>query len=281
VGLTRGEGGLTRLQTFSTRAAARILAVPAHRIRYWVRQELIIPAAARGRRYRFAFNDLLMMRLAKDLLPTHGRLEPFQRCFSKVKNFLEPERTVTSLRLDTLDGRIIVRDGDAAFEAESGQMLLEFHAPPRPLGKVEDSFGPARVRKRFEETRQLAETDPLKALTIYGELLAHEPRNFEAHLRMATVLEQEQDSAGAIRHLQAAAVILPGNPEVHLRLGVLYRRIGDTDTAIESLLRAAACDPLSITAHRNLAEIYEESGRSRDALRHLSAINRLSRDHHS
>jgi tetratricopeptide (TPR) repeat protein len=272
---------LTRSQTFSTRAAARILAVPAHRIRYWVRQELIIPAAARGRRYRFAFNDLLMMRLAKDLLPTHGRLEPFQRCFSKVKNFLEPERAVTSLRLDTLDGRIIVRDGDAAFEAESGQMLLEFHAPPRPLGKVEDSFGPARVRKRFEETRQLAETDPLKALTIYGELLAHEPRNFEAHLRMATVLEQEQDSAGAIRHLQAAAVILPGNPEVHLRLGVLYRQIGDTDTAIESLLRAAACDPLSITAHRNLAEIYEESGRSRDALRHLSAINRLSRDHHS
>ncbi|HEX4209126.1 MAG TPA: tetratricopeptide repeat protein [Candidatus Binataceae bacterium] len=274
-----GEGGLTRSQTFSTRAAARILAVPAHRIRYWVRQDLVSPAAARGRRYRFAFNDLLMMRLAKDLLPTRGRLEPFQRCFAKVRNFFEPTRSVTSLRLDTLDGRIVVRDGDAAFEAESGQMLLQFHAPPRPLGKVEDGFGPARVRERFEETRLLAENDPIKALTLYGDLLAHEPRNLEAHLRMATVLENKNDSAGAIRHLQAAALILPGNTEVHLRLGLLYRHTGDLDNAIESLLRATACDPLSIAAHRNLADIYEETGRRREALRHLSAINRLNRDH--
>ncbi|MGA2412232.1 MAG: MerR family transcriptional regulator, partial [Candidatus Binataceae bacterium] len=59
------EGGVPRSQTFSTRAAARILAVPAYRIRYWVRQQLVSPVALRGRRYRFAFNDLLMMRLAK------------------------------------------------------------------------------------------------------------------------------------------------------------------------------------------------------------------------
>jgi hypothetical protein len=274
--VTTGEGS----QTFSTRSAARILAVPAHRIRYWVRQDLVSPVAARGRRYRFAFNDLLMMRLAKDLLPTRGRLEPFQRCFAKVKNFFEPSRLVTSLRLETLDGRIVVRDGEAAVEVESGQMLLQFHAPRRLPGKVEDSFGPARVRERFEETRHLAETDPLKALTLYSELLAHEPRNFEAHLRMATTLEHEEDWAGAIRHLLAAAVTLPGNHEVHLRLGLLYRRTGATDSAIESLLRATSCDPLSVTAHRNLAEIYEQTGRRRDALRHLSAINRLSRDHH-
>ena len=254
--------------------------MPAHRIRYWVRQELVSPAAARGRRYRFAFNDLLMMRLAKDLLPARGRLEPFQRCFAKVRNFFEPSRPVTSLRLDTLDGRIVVRDGSLAFEAESGQMLLEFQAPKRPLGKIEDRFGPARVRERFEETRQLAETDPLKALTLYGDLLAHEPHNFDAHLRMAAALEQKNDAVGAIRHLQAAAVILPGNHDVHLQLGMLYRQIGDYDNAIESLLRAAACDPHSLESHRNLAEIYEETGRRRDALRHLSAIHRLSRDHH-
>ena len=102
-------------------------------------------------------------------------------------------------------------------------MLLRF-GPQREVGKVEDRFGPARVRERFEEARRLAETDPLTALTLYSDLLGHEPSNFEAHMRMATLLEQEGDLAGAMRHLLGAAVIVPANAEVHLRLGLLYRR---------------------------------------------------------
>lgn len=219
------------------------------------------------------------MRMAKDLLPSRGRLEPFQRCFHKVRDYFEPPRPVTSLRLDNLDGRIVVRDGEVALEIDSGQMLLQFHAPKRPAGKVENRFGPARVRERFEETRHLAETDPLRALTLYSDLLAREPSNFEAHLRMATLLEQDEEIGGAIGHLQAAALILPGNAEVHLRLGILYRQRGDFDNALQSLQRAATCDPLLVSAHRNLAEIYEQSGRRQEALRHLSTINRLSRDH--
>jgi hypothetical protein len=55
VAVTTGEGGgLPRAQTFSTRAAARILAVSPDRIRYWVKRQLVNPTAQRGRRYRFA-----------------------------------------------------------------------------------------------------------------------------------------------------------------------------------------------------------------------------------
>jgi tetratricopeptide (TPR) repeat protein len=277
--VTTGEGGLPREQTFSTRAAARILAVPAHRIRYWVRQQLVSPGGSRGRRYRFAFNDLLMMRLAKDLLPARSRIEPFQRCFHKVRDYFEPARPVTSLRLDNLDGRMVVRDGEVALEIESGQMLLQFHAPQRPAGKVEDRFGPARVGERFEETRHLAETDPLRALTMCSDQLAQEPSNFEAHLRLAALLEQDGEIGGAVGHLQAAAVLLPGNADVHLRLGLLYRQRGEIDHALQSLQRAATCDPLLVAAHRHLAEIYEQAGRRQEALRHLSTINRLSREH--
>src|SRR5438132_702671 len=50
--------------TYSTRAAARILAVSPDRIRYWVKQRLVKPAAKRGRRFRFAFHDLILMRMA-------------------------------------------------------------------------------------------------------------------------------------------------------------------------------------------------------------------------
>jgi tetratricopeptide (TPR) repeat protein len=279
VAVTTEEGGLTRVQTFSTRSAARILAVSPDRIRYWVKRRLIEPNARRGRRFRFAFSDLLMMRMAKELLPSRHHVGLFQRCFDRVREFLGPEQSVTSLKLHNDEGRIVMSDGDARIELETGQMLLRF-GPRRELGKVEDRFGPARVRERFEEARRMAETDPLRALTLYSDLLGREPSNFEAHMRMATLLEHEGDLASALRHLLGAAAIVPANAEVNLRLGTLYRRREETENALQSYLRAAECDPLSIEAHRNLAELYELSGRKRDAMRHLSAIHRLSHDKH-
>ncbi|MGH7906894.1 MAG: tetratricopeptide repeat protein [Candidatus Binataceae bacterium] len=262
-------------RTFSTRSAARILAVSPDRIRYWVRRRLVQPAALRGRRYRFAFGDLLVMRLAKELIPTRRHLEPVQRCFERLGRLLEPPRPVTSLKLVNEDGTIVVRDGTVCFEAESGQLLLKFDSGAR--GIVEESFGPARVRERFEEARRIAEQDPLRALALYSDVLGREPRNFEAHVRVAALLEGKGDIKGALRHLLGAAAILPTNAEVHLKLGLLYRKRDEPEESVRSLSRALECDPSSIEAHRNLAELFEQLGRKRDALRHLSAAHRLSR----
>jgi tetratricopeptide (TPR) repeat protein len=217
------------------------------------------------------------MRMAKELLPSRRHLEPFQKCFDRVRGFFDPARPLTSLRLNNLDGRIVVRDGALEFEAETGQLLLPFDGKA-PGGKIEDRFGPARVRERFEEAKRLAENDPLRALMLYSELIGREPRNFELHMRMAALLEREGDLAGALRHLLGAAVVLPANAEVHLRLGLVYRKREEWDSALQSLSRAVECDPLSVEAHRNLAEIYEKVGRKRDALRHLSTLHRLGHD---
>jgi tetratricopeptide (TPR) repeat protein len=263
--------------TYSTRAAARILAVSPDRIRYWVRQRLIRPAAKRGRRYRFVFHDLLLMRMAKELLPGRRHLQSLQRCVERVRAFIEPSRPLTSLKLETHDGLVFVRQGNIIFEAESGQLCLHF-GRTRPTAKVEERFGPARVRERFEEARRIAENDPFRALTLYSDLLGREPRNFELHMRMATLLEREGDLAGALRHLLGAAVLVPANAEVHQRLGLLYRKRNENENALQSFLRAIECNPVLVEAHRNLAELYEKLGHKREAMRHLSTLHRLSRD---
>src|ERR1700722_13692059 len=103
-------------QTFSTRAAARILAVPPERIRYWVKRQFINPSTLRGRNFRFAFNDLILMRLAKVLVPPHCHLEPIQRCFERLRNLIGPSLPVLSLKVENLDGHIVMRDGAACFE---------------------------------------------------------------------------------------------------------------------------------------------------------------------
>jgi len=260
--------------TFSTRSAARILAVSPDRIRYWVKRQLISPTASSGRKYRFAFNDLLVMRLAKDLLRERRHLEPLQRSLRRMIDLVDPGRPVTALKLVNDDGRIVVSDNGMLIEVETGQLLFDFRAD-RPVGKVEESFGPARVRERFEEARRIAEEDPLKALTIYSELVGREPGNFEAHMRLATLLERESDLQGALRHLLGAAAIVPASAEVHHRLGLLYRKREEYQHSLRSFLRALDCDPTSVEAHRNAAELYESMGRKRDAQKHLNAIHRL------
>jgi DNA-binding transcriptional MerR regulator len=263
-----GGGG----ETFSTRTAARILAVTPERIRYWVKRNLVRPLNAGGRKYRFAFNDLLEMRMAKELLGTRQHIDPIQRTLERVRALVDPERSVTSLKLVNDDGRIVVRDGPSLIEAETGQLIFDF-AGNYQRGKIEDGFGPARVRERFEEARRVADEDPLKALTIYSELVGREPGNFEAHMRLATLLEREV--SGAMRHLLGAATIVPASADVHLKLGLLYRKKDEHQNALRSFLRTIECDPTNVEAHRNAAEMYEAMGRKRDSQRHLSAIHRL------
>ena len=261
-------------ETFSTRTAARILAVTPERIRYWVKRNLVRPLNLGGRNYRFAFNDLLEMRMAKELLSTRQHIDPIQRTLERVRTLVDPERSVTSLKLVNDEGRIVVRDGPSLIEAETGQLIFDFERSYQP-GKVEDGFGPARVRERFEEARRVADEDPLKALTIYSELVGREPGNFEAHIRLATLLEREGDLSGALRHLLGAAAIIPASAEVHLKLGLLYRKKEEYQNALLSFQRTLECDPANVEAHRNAAEMYEAAGRKRDSQRHLSAIHRL------
>src|SRR5215510_6457351 len=130
-----GEAAVGRGGTFSTRSAARILAVSPERIRYWVKQRLVNPSATEGRNYRFAFNDLLVMRLAKELLGSRRNLDPLQRSLERARELVPADRPVTSLKLVNEDGRIVVSEGGVLIEAESGQLLFNFRGE-RQVGKV-------------------------------------------------------------------------------------------------------------------------------------------------
>lgn len=262
--------------TFSTRSAGRILAIAPDRIRYWLRRNLL-SVTSRGRHYRLAFGDLLMLRMARDLMPRRRSLKAVGRCLGRVRSALPPALPMTALRLSCEDGMIIVRDGALAFEAESGQLLLDF-APQRTEGKLEDGFGVARLRQRFEEARRLAEVDPIKALTLYARLLEHEPENYEAGVRLAELRQGQGDLDGALRSMLGAAAAAPTSADAHLRLGRLYRTRGETAEAVLSLRRALECDSNLTEAHQMLAEIYQEMGRLQEAQRHQNPTRRPGGD---
>jgi tetratricopeptide (TPR) repeat protein len=266
------RGGAAERKNFSTRMAARILAISPERIRYWVRRKLVKPAAVRGRHYQFTFEDLLMMRLAKELLPNRRRLEAVARCFQRVGQM---QRPVTAVKLYEEDGRIMVRDGAVTFEAETGQMLLDYGMAPAAGQTISQADAPVRLRRLLEAAAGLEESNPARAIQLYREYLEHRPRDSAIHRRLSTMLEGAGDPHSAVRHLDAAAVLEPDNAELHFDLGVLYRKLHNMERAAVSFSRALECEPDLIEAHLHLAQIYEQQGRKREAMRHLSAAHRL------
>ncbi len=269
------RGGAAERKNFSTRMAARILAISPERIRYWVRRKLVKPAVVRGRHYQFTFEDLLMMRLAKELLPNRRRLEAVARCFQRVGQMLDAQRPVTAVKLYEEDGRIMVRDGPVIFEAETGQMLLDYGVPPAAGQTISQADAPVRLRRLLDAAAGLEESNPGRAVQLYREYLEHRPRDSGVHRRLSTLFEGAGDPHSAARHLDAAAVLEPDNAELQFDLGVLYRKLQNMDRAALSFSRALECEPDLIEAHLHLAQIYEQQGRKRDAMRHLSAAHRL------
>lgn len=271
------EERASQLQTFSTRAAARILAISPERIRYWVRRRLLKPAATRGGRFQFAFNDLLVMRLTKDLIPLRHHLRPVRRCFQRLGEMLDPRRPVTSLKVFEEDGRIVVRDGGVKFDADSGQLILDFDVQ-RFAREVEAGPEPAKVRGMLENAEALVESDPARAIRLLAMIVKSEPGHLQARMRLGALLQGRGDLSGALRQFLNAATIAPDRAEVHLKLGELHRALDDPQRALRSFQRALALEADSVQAHRNLAELYEGLGRKREALRHMSALHRLTRD---
>lgn len=266
------RGGMVG-QSFSTRMAARILAISPARIRYWVKRKLVSPTVTRGRNYQFSFEDLLRMRLTKELLPSGRRVLALQQCFERLGRVMDQSRPLTALKLYQRDGHILARDGAAQFEADSGQLLLAFNsAAGQPVSQLD---GPARMRRLLQTAAELEETNPLRALKLYHEYLEHEPEDSAIHRRLSRLFETNGDLIGAIRHLEAVARLEPGEAEVHFDLGVMFRKQSDLPRAESNFLRALECDSDLIEAHLHLAEIYERQGRPRDSFRHLSAAHRL------
>jgi tetratricopeptide (TPR) repeat protein len=140
--------------------------------------------------------------------------------------------------------------------------------------------GAELIFQRAETAREQAKDDQSrqKAADLYRQALQLRPAFPSAHVGLARVLMDLNDSNGALAEVEAARSDRPLYPEASAAEGRIYRETGQTDEAIGSFNRAIReSHGFQPEAHVGLGRVYEDRGQYELAAREYQiAINQLS-----
>ena len=103
-----------------------MLRLSPRRVRAMARSGLVDPRRDEHGHFRFSFQDLIVLRTARDLLESGIPYRRVQAALDNLREQLPQGRPLTSLRVIAEGDRVLVRDGKATWEAESSQSRLDF-----------------------------------------------------------------------------------------------------------------------------------------------------------
>lgn len=110
----------------------------------------------------------------------------------------------------------------------------------------------------------------------FQKALAANPNDFEAELRLASVLHSQRKLDDAKLHLNRALEIDPSSHLAHYELARIERAQGQLEAAVRDLEKAAQDDPDWLPPHVELVALYYRLNRSEDGAREKKIVDRLS-----
>ncbi|MDX1649185.1 MAG: tetratricopeptide repeat protein [Myxococcota bacterium] len=286
----------TARRTLSTAEVARILRLPEARVRRIVRAGLCRPAR-RGRAYAFGFQDVVVLRAAKELLDRQVPLARVRRAMAALARALPPDRPLSGLRIRADGRQVVVTEGGATWRPEDGQLLLDFALDPmaervaaltrEPTGAGGEAArrgapgGPRTgsadaAQAAFREALALEDDAPEAAAEAYRRALAEDPELLDAWVNLGRLVHEGGDAREAVQLYHRALAIAPDDPVAHYNVALALEDAKGPEPAIAHYERAIALDPGFADAHYNLAGLYEQLGRGADALRHYRAYKKLT-----
>ncbi len=211
----------------------------------------------------------------------------------EIKSSLPGELPLSGLSIVAVGDRIVVREGRALRESDTGQYTLALEVIDQGgallmIDKMIDkrtgsAATPVRIAptadqaaEHFERAMSLEATDESAALAAYEACLALDARHLEARVNLGRLLHLK----GRLREAEQIYCAV-GTPDALLsfNLAVLLEDLEREDEAITAYRMALALDPAMADAHFNLARLHEHAGNTKDALRHLLAYRRLTQEH--
>jgi tetratricopeptide (TPR) repeat protein len=272
--------------SYSLREVSAMLGLSPAQIRAYATAGFLDPERGSHGELRFGFHDLIILRTAGELSAANIPQRKVRRVLERLREQLPEGKSLTGVRIAADGERVIVRDGDAVWNPESGQSLFDFSvadiaAAAAPL--ILRNAAEAREREHeltadewYELGCELEMSSSDEAKDAYERVLRIDPHHSDAHVNLGRLLHEQNAPAAAEQHYRAALELEPEHEIAIFNLGVALEDLGRVDDAIRAYQHALAIDPGNADAHYNLAGIYERRGEKQAALRHLKAYRGLA-----
>ena len=252
---------------YTVAEVARLFGFKPARLRYWHRSGLLGPSARLHGRNYYTFQDLVSVRAAKGLLQQGVPLQHVRRSINSLrKAFPDATRPLSELRV-LADGRtVLVQDDDGAYEAETGQTVLDFSVESLESDVVRllhfDHDDRARAHEHYLEGCRYDENERTfdQAEEAYKKALSLDPTLSNALTNLGN-LEYRRDQTDEAEHYYRRALACDSEqPEALYNLGFLCFERDEIEQAILLFGQALESDPSFADAHFNLAMALEERG---------------------
>jgi len=259
----------------------RLLGLSRGTVRALVASGFVSPARGARRSLRFSFQDLIALRTAQALVRAKVPARRITRSLRELRRHLPAEMPLSGLRIDAEGDRVVVREGRARWQAESGQYLLEFGGDPASgaLTVIERAAQPgdAAAEEAFERALGIEEADRDAAIREYRRAIACDAAHLDAHINLALLLHESRRLEEA-RNAYAEAVEACGEDAVLLfNLGVLLEDMDRIAEAMDAYRGSVRIDASFADAHYNLGLLCRRAGREKEAIRHMAEYRRLTR----
>lgn len=265
--------------SYTVREVAAMLGLTPSQVRAYAAKGVLEPERGNRGELRFGFRDLIILRTAGELAAAHIPQRKVQRALERLREQLPAGRSLTGVRISADGERVVVRDGAAVWNPESGQSLFDFAVAEIEAKATPLSEGPNEQELDADAWYDIAcdlETSaPDEARAAYQRAIELDPDHSDAHVNLGRMLHEEGAPLAAQQHYRRALETDPAHPTAAFNLGVALEDLGRLNEARNAYLRAIDLDAENADAHYNLAGLYERRGDKAGALRHLKEYRRL------
>jgi len=297
------------MKGYTTREVAEVLGLPTSKILGWTRSGLLTPERSSSGAYLFSFQDIVLLRAARELLDADVPARRVKAALEALREQLPVGRPLSAVHISAFGDRVLVRDEDAVWEPDSGQLQMDFAvaevaqlAAPvarRALAELRGGAGTggraagaasegsregddrgadadaASADDWYNTALDLEAVAVEEAMGAYRRALELDPEHPDAHLNLGRLLHEGGRLPDAEAHYRAASSADPEGARPRYNLGVVLEDQGREAEAIAAYKQALVLDEGLATAHFNLSRLYESRGNEAGALSHLAAYKRL------
>lgn len=272
---------------YSLRDAAKLFKLNEGRLRYWEKVGLVARSGEVSNKRYYTFQDLIGLRAAKDLLAEGVAPRSVYKSLRALRDSLpRVPRPLNTLRIVADGQRLVVRDDRGAYDARTGQVVLDFDVSSlradvvRVLKRGGRENDHRRAYEQYLEGCKLDESEATYdgAEAAYRRAVELDPSLANALTNLGNLMFKRGRPDEAEQCYRRALAIDPEQPEAYYNLGFLLYDRGEVQEAIDGFKRALGSDPAFADAHFNLAMAYHDAGRAADAKPHWEAYLRLDPD---